>query len=993
MLKILLTVAFYLLFSIQSSAQNSTVDIFIIAGQSNAAGRGVVSNLTELQKTQNAQFFGSWHKFLNNATSESPQYHSGWLPQTIAGKTRAGISTQNNGNYSETFVNSDWFGPEIGFVKRANEINLTPNPMAIIKYTVDGSALIADPATTYQVSDWDTVKTGFADGDCWKGFKAALTAAVDSLPEDTTPNFKGMIWWQGENGTNATDLKVFITAVRNHLGANFGVQKSSQFPVIITGNKFWGAGLKTNVADLDDYVGFIDSVTYGQIGGYTNTHIGSGENGQSLDVDDNGTNDVFDIGQAYANEMALLIDTPETEVTTYQINFINVDGSETSQTVNKEEVATPPAGLNTTDKKFTEWPTIKPAYKNTTYTALYEDVVTGGGNIVDVFIATGQSNAVYPLYNGEDNKYAFGRGVQEKLTASGQFSNPTVVLAGEPGRPIAYWWAEFWPGAYNGYDSQFFDINNNGTGKLEAKINQILANGDTPRFRGIFWFQGESDGLGPYATADTSQENYQARWSGLLEQLNTDLQAAGLSHSDYHFVFNTVSESGNKINQILTNVANTNSKGAIYDAVNSPYHDQDVIIEKAYGNLHDYDHFSVGTANAQLFIDSFLNIQPPNNSTDNSTAGVSLTLSQTTNAGQGVTSIDLTSQGGLDWAVWNGGNSTPNQSMAGGSGFSGLSAIGSTTFGNGFFHSQNSYNWSNASEQNSGSTTLAGNATISSMGDGVSLTVTVDSAGSYQLKFYASTYDVNLTATAALSSGSFSDSVVGNYVKNSVEKYEYTIDFTTQGADTLTLDLTKSDGASFIFAQEAFSLKAMNIIDDDTDDTDDSDNEGQDTNDNDQTLFEGATIWDGQANDNLWSTALNWSDNLLPNIADDIYIGTSKLVTDASADFASLYLDADSQVSFSFFYPNNKIFNINGVLDLDSPTAFRPYGSYFHLSSTGSFGSSVQWLDLGQNSILSFDDGATFESYTSLEIRGTVSLDFKLSETGFSPLNLGGLYD
>ena len=220
--------------------------------------------------------FGSWHKFINNATSDSPQYHSGWLTQTIAGETRAGVSTQNNGNYSETFGNSDWFGPELGFVKRANEINLTSNPIAILKYTVDGSALIADPATTYQVSDWDTVKIGFSDGDCWKGFRSALTAAVEKPPCRYNPNFKGMIWWQGENGTNATDLKVFIAAVRNHLGTNFGVQNSSEFPVIITGNDFWGAGLKTNVADLDDNVGFIDSVTYGQIGGYTNTHIGSG---------------------------------------------------------------------------------------------------------------------------------------------------------------------------------------------------------------------------------------------------------------------------------------------------------------------------------------------------------------------------------------------------------------------------------------------------------------------------------------------------------------------------------------------------------------------------------------------------------------------------------------------------------------------------------------------------------------------------------------------
>ena len=168
-----------------------------------------------------------------------------------------------------------------------------------------------------------------------------------------------------------------------------------------------------------------------------------------------------------------------------------------------------------------------------------------------------------------------------------------------------------WPGAYTGYDSNFFDINNSGEGQLEAKINEIIANGDAA-FRGLFWFQGESDGLGPYATADTSQVDYETRWDGLLAQLDADLQAAGVSNTEYKFVVNTVAESGDKINTILNYIANQGNhsdKGIIYDAVNSPYHDQDVIVEANYGNLHDYDHVMVGRANAQLFINTFVNDQ------------------------------------------------------------------------------------------------------------------------------------------------------------------------------------------------------------------------------------------------------------------------------------------------------------------------------------------------------------------------------------------------
>ena len=63
---------------------------------------------------------------------------------------------------------------------------------------------------------------------------------------------------------------------------------------------------------------------------------------------------------------------PPTTINTYDITFINVDNSQTVQTVNENEVATPPDGVNTTDKTFTGWPTVLPATANATYTAHYE---------------------------------------------------------------------------------------------------------------------------------------------------------------------------------------------------------------------------------------------------------------------------------------------------------------------------------------------------------------------------------------------------------------------------------------------------------------------------------------------------------------------------------------------------------------------------------------------------------------------------------------------
>ena len=88
------------------------------------------------------------------------------------------------------------------------------------------------------------------------------------------------------------------------------------------------------------------------------------------------------------------------------------------------------------------------------------------GNYVDVFIATGQSNAAYPLFHGEENKFGFGRGVRKALVSSGLFSKPVVVMDGSPGHAIGSWWAHYKSGPTKNYDTQFFDTDNNGTGKL-----------------------------------------------------------------------------------------------------------------------------------------------------------------------------------------------------------------------------------------------------------------------------------------------------------------------------------------------------------------------------------------------------------------------------------------------------------------------------------------------------------------------------------------------
>ena len=268
---------------------DQTIDLFILAGQSNAHGHADVSTLTSQQSTQNGLFYTSWHQDTSNA--ETTQYYSNWESSLVAGSTRGD---------SNNLVNSTKFGPELGFVSRANAITLTTQPIGIIKYAVGASQLNAGNAN---YSDWDTTATGNREGDCYRGLLSVLSDATTKLDNaGYSWNFKGMIWWQGESGSSVSGLQTFITTVRNLLSNNYNVSIPAQFPVVIT-KIGYGTDL-TPVANADAYVGIVDAGTYGHSS--NQNHIGTDSEG-SYDLTGNGVNDMFDIGEAYADQMQLAI--------------------------------------------------------------------------------------------------------------------------------------------------------------------------------------------------------------------------------------------------------------------------------------------------------------------------------------------------------------------------------------------------------------------------------------------------------------------------------------------------------------------------------------------------------------------------------------------------------------------------------------------------------------------------------------------------------------
>ena len=152
-------------------------------------------------------------------------------------------------------------------------------------------------------SDWDTTATGNREGDCYRGLLSALSDATTKLTNaGYSWNFKGMIWWQGESGSSVSGLNTLITAVRTVLGNSYNVSNTSQFPVVIT-KIGYGTDL-TPVANADAYIGIVDAATYGHSA--SQNHVGASVDGNS-DITGNGVNDMFDIGEAFADKMQLAI--------------------------------------------------------------------------------------------------------------------------------------------------------------------------------------------------------------------------------------------------------------------------------------------------------------------------------------------------------------------------------------------------------------------------------------------------------------------------------------------------------------------------------------------------------------------------------------------------------------------------------------------------------------------------------------------------------------
>lgn len=179
--------------------------------------------------------------------------------------------------------------------------------------------------------------------------------------------------------------------------------------------------------------------------------------------------------------------------------------------------------------------------------------------------------------------------------------------------------------------------------------------------------------------------------------------------------------------------------------------------------------------------------------------------------------IDFTSAGTLDWGIFStdrgGGSITPNVRMSGGAGFTSATLVGATVTNTTSLYpnSNNNFSYTNGITPTTGTASTYDRITTPGIGDGLSLVFNVASAGTYQLKFYTTGATLSLDGTATLASGP-SNTAAGTVVPSggtSLGMFNYTVDFTTDAADALTLGVVKSGGTSNIYAFGGYTLASV----------------------------------------------------------------------------------------------------------------------------------------------------------------------------------------
>jgi hypothetical protein len=225
----------------------STVDFYILAGQSNMDGEGDVDKLPEgLNRT-----FGNAWIYSPNRRDDQQSVDDRGLWEALRPGHGDGYSTDGNRSF-----HSGKFGPELSFASKLLE-NRPEHKVLIYKYAKGGSSIHPDAAT-----DWGCWDPEYNRGNCinqWTHFQYHLHRAIETAERKFGRIMPaGIVWHQGESDashtrTIAKSYRVKLTVLMNKMREEL---HNATSPIVIgqISDSMMGRGKRKNTYPFGDVV-------------------------------------------------------------------------------------------------------------------------------------------------------------------------------------------------------------------------------------------------------------------------------------------------------------------------------------------------------------------------------------------------------------------------------------------------------------------------------------------------------------------------------------------------------------------------------------------------------------------------------------------------------------------------------------------------------------------------------------------------------------------
>jgi hypothetical protein len=238
-LMILLTLFICPTHTVVDASAEKEIDIYLIAGQSNAVGYTIVDENGKADLNQmDPRFTSGFDKVLYYGCSNVNV--GAKLPTMTVQTTKIGLGKDNN-----------CIGPELGMAQYFS--NLSTNQVGIIKYASGASSIYDDYKSTQnsQRGNWYSPSVEKAigipagntsiSGNCYRVFLEVVKEGLKAYKElGYKPVIKGLAWMQGEaecqskeySAKYATLLKALISDIRTELSKETGQDLSTMHVVV-----------------------------------------------------------------------------------------------------------------------------------------------------------------------------------------------------------------------------------------------------------------------------------------------------------------------------------------------------------------------------------------------------------------------------------------------------------------------------------------------------------------------------------------------------------------------------------------------------------------------------------------------------------------------------------------------------------------------------------------------------------------------------------------